>query len=195
MTEKPFFRSIFEAACRSGSSSSTTRMVASRDGTVSFLGARDRAAGCLSRLFGTRQQYLKRSALARCAHQTDCPTETPNDPLDDRKPEAVAREFGGEERVENPGLHFGCHAAPGVGDLQLQVIALGQAFRVRAASPGPLSPPRGHRITPSRSPIASDALVMRFITTCRICRGIGSHGRKILAQIGFQRPRVSTRTL
>jgi hypothetical protein len=56
-------------------------------------GARDRAAGCLSRNFGTGQQYLNRSALAWCAPKTDCPAETPNDPLDDGKAEATAREF------------------------------------------------------------------------------------------------------
>jgi hypothetical protein len=55
--------------------------------------ARGRAAGCGNTIFGTRQQYLKRSTLTWRAHETDGPAQAPHDSLDDSKPEAVARSW------------------------------------------------------------------------------------------------------
>ena len=55
--------------------------------------------------------------------------EAPDDSLNGGKPEAAARLYGGVEGIEDPGLCFGCHAAAGLGDLELEVVARRQSFR------------------------------------------------------------------
>src|SRR4051794_4587986 len=84
------------------------------------------AVGWPSKGFGTRQQYPKSGALTYVAFNANGATETPNDPVDDRKPETVSRGFGRKEWVEQPGLCFPRDPLARIGDLELQIIALAQ---------------------------------------------------------------------
>jgi hypothetical protein len=81
-----------------------------------------------SGILGARQQYLKGSAFFRYARQIDCPAEAANNPLDDGKPEAVARRFSCKEWVENRFvLWVSCRARN-----RIPPIAPGQAFHSRS---------------------------------------------------------------
>ena len=93
----------------------------------------------------------------------DRAAETPDDSLHHRKSEAVARGLGGEERIENTGLRVETHSATRIPDLQLHALAglAGDGSRPAVTRPVRMV------ITPSRLPIASDALVTRFMTSCR----------------------------
>ena len=75
------------------------------------------------RLIGARQQNLKACALAQRTHDVDRSAVTADDSLNGGEPQAAAGEFGGEERIKDPGLHLWRHAAARVGDLQLYVIS------------------------------------------------------------------------
>src|SRR5262249_6389521 len=74
---------------------------------------------------------LKSAALAVFAFHANCATKAPDDSVNHRKSETAAGSLGAEERVKDPGLDFRRHAATGIRDLQLNVIALGQIFRCR----------------------------------------------------------------
>src|SRR4051794_1153469 len=94
--------------------------------------------------------------------------ETANDPMHHGKPKAAARKLCREERVEDLGLRFRRHAATRVADFQLQIIAGRYGLRNRLRLP--MATCRVvTRITPSRSPTASDALTTRFITIWLSC--------------------------
>jgi hypothetical protein len=73
MTDKPFFRSILETACRNRHSSSTNKMVASRGCKPFRSGAPKGAIGCLRAIILRRQKYSKRSTRAWCARKPDVP--------------------------------------------------------------------------------------------------------------------------
>ncbi len=73
-----------------------------------------------------RQQHLKCSPVIRFARQMDRSAQTVHDSLHDSQSKSAASGFRGKERVEYLGLRLRGHAAAGVGNLQLQVLAIGQ---------------------------------------------------------------------
>ena len=80
------------------------------------------------------------------------PRVAPDNAMHDGETEAIAGWLGGKEWVETLALCVGRDAGACIGNLQCYDRP---AAAVRSV------------ITPSRSPIASDALVTRFMTTCR----------------------------
>ena len=147
-------------ANRRGASSSTTRTIPA---CFNSSGAKGRACRPRrrSQLAGRTEEDMERSAAPGVAFELYRAAETADDPLHHRESEAVARRLRGEERIENPGLGIEGHAAARIRNVQPHELARAAGRRLRA----------GHWrravrivITPSRSPIASDALVTRFIT-------------------------------
>ena len=110
-------------------------------------------------LSNARQQNLKARALTRRTHDVDGSAVAADDSLNRGKPQSATGEFGGEERIEDPGLHLRRNAAARVGNLQLEIISRTEAAVVDA----------DHSVA---LPMASDAFVTRFITICRICAGL-----------------------
>ena len=161
----PRARTVSPATVRTCSSSSTTRTAPFAPPVPGFDSSGIAAARRPAR---RRQEKAARgtASRARRAPHLDGSAVPADDPERRREAEPAPRELGGEERIEDPLQRGFVHATAGVLDLEIHVLALGQlVVELRLSQVGAVEhlTPVLHRMRPSASPRASEALVMRFM--------------------------------
>ena len=145
-------------------------------------------AGAVASTLAGRQEDAEKGAFARLADNFDIAVMALHDAEHCRQAQSAAREFGGEERVENALQRFRRHTAAVVGDLERHETSrldLRAAARWRAQPCGPQT--MRIRITPGASPMASAALMRRFMTICWICPGSASTKQSLGGEVELHR--------
>ena len=119
----------------------------------------------------------KRAARPGSALDFDRAAQPANDPLNGGKPQPATHKARCEERIEYPRLCLRGHAAARIPNLQ--------------ADTGAEAPPTGcaRRRQDNRSGLpssASDALMIRFMTTWRISDGLARIERQVRSKLGLE---------
>ena len=144
------------------------------------------------------KEDLEGGALARLAVEPERALVAADDAQHRGQAQASARELGGEEGLEEVLLRLRIHARP-VSDTSRVRYRPGAGFPLDRRSCQVLAEhsvtPVEMVMTPLCSPMASEALITRFMTTWRSWLASPRHGRQVPAQIEIEERLLGDRAL
>ena len=128
---------------------------------------------------GAWQHDHKPAARAGSAFNLDRAVQPPHDALDGRKAEPSAHRSRREEGIEDPRPRVGGHPGP-----------VSATSRQAAGGPFWTASEVVMMIEPGLPSRDSEALITRFMTSCRISEGLAQTGGRSGSEGGFERHRL-----